>query len=170
MGGEQDLDLLLKKWGEKIFALAFRLSCNRDEAADITQETFVKAIEHWDDFRKEADTGTWLYRICVNTWKNHLRSKQRRSFWHFYWTSEPQADESPLDAGVEIEDQKQKLSAALARLDPQDRAIIVMREIEERSYEEIAAWLDIPLGTVKSRLSRTREKLKQLYGEGDSYE
>lgn len=159
-----EFESVLRTWSDRIYGLALRLSCRTDEAEEIAQETFVKACEHWEDFQGDSDPGTWLYRICVNVWKNRVRSEVRRRFW---FDRQPQAAEAepPPSRKLEANDRRQCLDKALARLEPDDRAILVMREVEDRSCEEIAEWLDIPVGTVKSRLSRTREKLKKLYGD-----
>lgn len=165
---------VLRQWGAKVYGLALRLSCRKDEAEDIAQETFLKALEHWQEFRNESETGTWLYRICVNVWKNKVRSDRRRAFWqglsvlgkHFHsdgTSLDVAADEPALDSALESGERGHQLTQALQNLDPEERGILVMREIEDWSYERIAESLGVPLGTVKSRLARAREKLKQLY-------
>jgi RNA polymerase sigma factor (sigma-70 family) len=81
---KQAFEAMMRANGPKIYTLALRLSGREADAQDIAQEAFIKAFEHWDDFRGEADAATWLYRICVNCWKNRVRYERRRSFWkHF---------------------------------------------------------------------------------------
>lgn len=161
--------------GPRIFTLAVRLTGNRTDGQDLAQETFVKAYEHWGRFRGDSEAGTWLYSICVNVWKNRVRYEKRRSFWrHFSLSRSPEENDSPaLDiaaadppagAALEEADQRALLQRALSELEPQERAIVVLRDIEDKSYEEIAAVLAVPLGTVKSRLARSRERLRQRLG------
>ncbi len=170
----KNLETLVQVWSPKIYGLALRLTCQPHEAEDIAQETFLRAIEHWQDFREDSEVGTWLYRICVNVWKNQVRASQRRSFWerlsvlHLGFRKDANAEDLaapdlPLDSHLEANDRTQQLKRALARLDPEDRAVLIMREIDDLSYEDISSYLGIPLGTVKSRLGRTRNKLKNLY-------
>jgi RNA polymerase sigma-70 factor, ECF subfamily len=174
---EESFDRAMRANGEKILSLALRLTSRRDLADDLTQDTFVKAYEHWPDFRGRSDPGTWFYRICVNLWKNRLRDERRKPLGHgislegpeglgpgeFLADQEPTPDES-LDAAA----RQSQLTEALALLESKDRAILVMREIDDLSYEEIAEMLEIPLGTVKSRLARCREKLADLYRKTDA--
>ena len=159
--------------GPKIYTLAARLSGNVTDGQDLAQETFVKAYEHWEKFRGDADVSTWLYRICVNCWKNRVRYERRRSFWKHFSLDARDGDnddpvrelpsgEAPVDQPLEKGQEMQALHAALGRLKAEDRAILALFEMEERSYEEIAAMLGIPIGTVRSRLSRSRDKLREL--------
>ena len=164
-----DFEAVMRANGPKIYTLAIRLSGNLADGQDLAQETFVKAYKHWDKFRAESDAGTWLYRICVNCWKNRVRYERRRSFWkHFSLDVRRDEDDDPrelaahdlpLDQPLEVREQQAAVQTALAKLKPDDRAILVMREMEDRSYEEIAELLEIPIGTVRSRLARAREKL-----------
>ena len=161
--------------GPRIYTLAIRLCGGRiAEGEDLAQETFLQAYQHWSDFRGDAEVSTWLYRICVNRWKNRVRSEKRRSAWKHVSLSEPVSDEGTgirelpshepaPDAGMEQNDQQARLQKAMAELEPEDRMLLVLREIEERPYEEMAQHLDWPLGTVKSRLARARDHLTQAY-------
>jgi len=166
----QDFETMMRANGPKIYTLAIRLSGNLADGQDLAQEAFVKAYEHWEKFRGESDVGTWLYRICVNCWKNRVRYERRRAFWkHFSIDAVGEVDDkpvrelpapdAPLDQSLEDRERQAAAQAALAALKPDDRAILVMREMEDRSYEEISELLDIPIGTVRSRLARAREKL-----------
>src|ERR1019366_1479782 len=130
---------------------------------------FIKAYEHWADFRGDAEVTTWLYRICVNIWKNRVRYERRRAFWkHFSLDAHDEDSEAPVReipsgerSHEESMEKVQELGAlhhALKEMKPQDRAVLVLYEMEERSYEEMADLLDVPIGTVRSRLARSREK------------
>ena len=125
-------------------------------------------------FRGDSLASTWVYRITVNAWKNRVRAEKRRKFWKTMTLGlvsgidgddevrDVKANEPPLDADLEKAEKASAVQAALLTLDGNDRAIVVLREIEDKSYEEIGAMLDLPQGTVKSRLFRARAKLKTL--------
>jgi len=171
----ENFERIMRAHGPKIYTLAVRLcGGNVSEGDDLAQEAFVKAWEHWSQFQGESEVSTWLYRICVNTWKNKVRYEKRRLFFkHFSLSAGSRVDEEapldlpsnekPLDSGLEQSEMERNAQQALMRLDPEDRAIIVMREMDEKSYEEIAEALELPIGTVRSRLSRAREKLTQEF-------
>jgi RNA polymerase sigma-70 factor (ECF subfamily) len=169
----EDFESMMRANGPKIYTLAVRLAGNLSDGQDLAQETFVKAYEHWENFRGEAEVSTWLYRICVNQWKNRVRYEKRRAFWkHFSLDSQHEDDETPVreipsgepPAGQALEQAQQveTLHKALVRMKPEDRAVLVLYEMEERSYEDIAGLLNVPIGTVRSRLARSRDKLRQM--------
>ena len=156
-----------------VYNLALRLSGNAADAQDIAQDAFIRALRGLANFREGSAPGTWLYRITVNVWKNRVRSEKRRAFWKTFSLDRgadgengpppPQvaAPEPPAGAALEEQAEKEMLERALASLEPEDRAILVLREIEGRSYEEIAGITETRLGTVKSRISRAREALRR---------
>lgn len=159
-----------------VYNLALRLSGNAADAQDIAQDAFIRAIRGLANFRDGSAAGTWLYRITMNVWKNRVRSEKRRSFWKTFSFDRNEADgsdtpalqiaspEPPADAALEKAAEKEILEKALAALDPEDRAILVLREIDGRSYQEIAGITELQLGTVRSRISRAREALRQKMG------
>lgn len=166
-----DAEELFEKFSPMVYNLALRLSGNKSDAQDIAQDAFLKAVRGLADLREESFAGTWLYRITVNVWKNRVRSEKRRSFWKTFslnWGDDGgekpalqvQAPDAPLDAAIDKRDEKTALEKALAQLDPEDRAMLVLREIDGRSYQEIADITEKPLGTVKSGISRAREALR----------
>jgi len=163
----------MRAQGPKIYTLAARLAGNVSDGQDIAQETFIKAYEHWEKFRGEADVSTWLYRICVNCWKNRVRYEKRRAFWKHFSLDAQDGDsdkpvreipsgEAPTGQSLEKIQELEALHGALARMKPEDRTVLVLYEMEERSYEEISDVLNVPVGTVRSRLSRSRDKLREL--------
>lgn len=169
----QDFELLMKTQGPTIYTLAVRLTGDLTEGQDLAQETFIRAYKSFDQFRGESSFATWVYRICVNLWKNKLRDKSKRSifqrlcFWRkneddeeeFY---DPPGVDKPLDGALELEERQRLLQNALKQLDPEERAVLILREAEDKPYEEIARLLVIPIGTVKSRIARGREHLRGL--------
>lgn len=157
-----------------VYNLALRLTGNRSDAEDLAQDALLRAVRALPGFRGESLASTWVYRITVNAWKNRVRSEKRRRFWKTVTlglvTGEDgetevrdiAADEPPLDADLVKREKSAEVQKALLVLEEDDRAIVVLREIEDKSYEEIGAVLGLPQGTVKSRLFRARAKLKTL--------
>jgi RNA polymerase sigma-70 factor (ECF subfamily) len=160
-----------------VYNLALRLSGNKADAQDIAQDAFLKAVRGLDNLREHSFAGTWLYRITVNVWKNRVRSEKRRSIWKTLsldWGGsgdgegpalQVKAPEAPVDEALEKKDEKAALERALAKLEPEDRAILVLREIDGLSYQEISEIMEKPLGTVKSGISRAREALRLKLGD-----
>lgn len=164
----------MREHGSRIYTLAYRLTGNQADAEDLAQETFLKAYRHRNRYQGRAAAATWLYRICVNSWKNRVRHEKRRFFWkHFSLDRNHKGEENPveLDSGEKPLDltmaqaeRNIRVNQALGRLDPEERAIIILRDMRDEPYEAISEALAIPLGTVKSRLARSREKLRGLLG------
>jgi RNA polymerase sigma-70 factor (ECF subfamily) len=158
-----------------IYALLYRLTEDPEEARDLTQETFLQAFRHLAGFRGDADLRTWLYRIAVNQARNRWRWWKRRRRDRTVSLDAPigDASDTPLSAGLRSQDagdpEEQALSrererallAALRTLSRPYRELIVLRDIEGLSYEEVALALEINVGTVKSRLSRGRGELRR---------
>jgi RNA polymerase sigma-70 factor (ECF subfamily) len=157
--------------------LALRLTGNRSDAEDLAQDALLRALKALPKFRGDSKLSTWVYTITVNTWKNRVRAEKSRGFWKTISFGvlgardgsdgespdyEPAGKDAPLDTELEKEGTAAVVQKALLQLDADDRAIVVLREIEERSYGEIGAVLGLPEGTVKSRLFRARAKLKTL--------
>ena len=164
----------LDKHAGAVYNLALRLTGNRADAEDLAQDALLKAIRALSGFRGDSQASTWAYRITVNAWKNRVRSEKRRLFWRTVslgliggddgeeTVRDIPADDAPPDAHLESREKSAGVQAALLQLEPDDRAIVVLREIEDRSYAEIGEMLGLTQGTVKSRLFRARMKLKTL--------
>ena len=158
-----------------IYALLYRLTEDPEEARDLTQETFLQAFRHLASFRGDADLRTWLYRIAVNQARNRWRWWKRRRRDRTVSLDAPVSEgiDAPLWAGLAgdegLDPERQALArerelalhAALATLSRPYREVIVLRDIEGLSYEEVASTLDLNVGTVKSRLSRGRNELRR---------
>lgn len=169
----EDFEPLLRQHGARIHALSVRLCGNPTDGEDLAQETFLTAYRRIGQFRGEADFGSWVYRICVNLWKNRVRYEKRRSFWkHISIFGDDKGEDDPrpmeisdpkdrTDAPAETAERQRLVQNAMAELDPHERAALALREMEDKSYEEIADLLDLPLGTVKSRIARARAALKE---------
>jgi RNA polymerase sigma-70 factor (ECF subfamily) len=169
-----DFERLLRENGPFIYSLALRLCRNVSDGEDLAQDTFIKAYEKRDQFRADASVKTWLFRICVNVWKNRVRYERRRFFWRHLSLGfrgrdgeEPEFDvaasDQETDVVLERADTQKLLQNALEKLEAHERAILVLCDVQGQSYEEIAGLLEIPMGTVRSRLARARDRLRQLF-------
>ena len=160
-------DLLVLKYQHKVIKLVARLLRDPTEAEDVAQEAFVKAYRALGSFRGDSAFYTWLYRIAVNTARNSIASRQRRPLDYEAELSESEQsnvaaltkhDDTP-EATVLSEEIRQTVNSAIEQLPEDLRTAIVLREIEGLSYEEIAAAMDCPVGTVRSRIFRAREAI-----------
>jgi RNA polymerase sigma-70 factor (ECF subfamily) len=164
-------ETLLLRFQQPVFNLALRLLSDPADAADVVQEVFIKVFRNVDSFRGQSSLKTWIYRITVNEAHNQRRWFFRHRRREVGLEEEPEDARSPLevlaDSGRSPYDyvfdrEKQRLiEAALGRINPAFRESVVLRDIADLSYEEIAAVLQISLGTVKSRILRGREALRQ---------
>jgi len=176
-GDKQAYDALVRKYQNKIIKLVSRYVHDPDAAQDVAQEAFLKAYRGLSSFRGDSAFYTWLYRIAINTAKNYLVSKGRRSPEHEVDAQEAEQYEGPSalkETGTpehellsnEIE---QTVFQAIKDLPDDLKTAITLREIEGMSYEQIAEAMDCPIGTVRSRIFRAREaidkKLRPLLGE-----
>ena len=168
-GEKRAFELLVRKYQYKIIQLVSRLVGDGD-AADVAQETFIKAYRALNGFRGQSQFYTWLYRIGINTAKNHLVSRGRRPSDHDidvqdaeqYGHTQHLSDVDTPEAQVLTEEIKTKVAETIASL-PQDlRQAITLRELEGLSYEEIAEVMDCPIGTVRSRIFRAREAIDSV--------
>ncbi len=165
-------ELVAQRTGE-IYGLLFRLTENAEEARDLTQETFLRAFQSIGRFRGEADIRTWIYRIAINQARNRWRWWRRRRRDATVSLDAGANQTTPTLAAALVEssqdpeqqalshERESVLRAALQTLGRSYRETVILRDIEGFSYEEIAATLGINVGTVKSRLARGRQELRQ---------
>lgn len=139
----------------QVYRLMVRM-VGTDVASDLTQQVFLHVFRNIDKFSGRGRFDRWLYRVAMNEAYQHLRCRKRHK--HSLLAYEP-AD--PAEAADKKTDQKELMEQALSRLEPELRSICLLREIEGLSYREIAQVLDIPEGTVASRLNRARRELKE---------
>jgi RNA polymerase sigma-70 factor (ECF subfamily) len=160
-------DLLVLKYQHKVVKLVARLLRDPTEAEDVAQEAFVKAYRALGSFRGDSAFYTWLYRIAVNTARNAIAARQRRPLDYEAELSE--SEQSNLasrlrhtdtpEATALSEEIRVTVNEAIEQLPEDLRTAIVLREVEGLSYEEIAAAMDCPVGTVRSRIFRAREAI-----------
>ena len=173
-GDKQAFDVLVRKYQHKLVKLILRYVHDPDEVMDVTQEAFIKAYRALPGFRGDSAFYTWLYRIAINTAKNHLISQGRRPPDEDINVED--AEQMDLDTGLKEYATPEHLLAkdqieatvyeAIENLPDDLRTAITLRELEGLSYEEIAEAMGCPVGTVRSRIFRAREvihnKLKPL--------
>lgn len=167
-------DFLVNDRTPEIYALLYRLTEDPEEARDLTQETFLQAYRNIQHFRGDADLRTWLYRIAVNQARNRWRWwKRRRRGVTVSLDAAAEADQPSIGSRLADErsenpeqftlarERESAIMSALRSLARPYREAVVLRDVEGLSYEEVAAALDISVGTVKSRLSRGRLELRK---------
>jgi RNA polymerase sigma-70 factor, ECF subfamily len=169
---------LVLKYKDMVFSLCFRLLGDYDEANDCSQEIFIKVFNNLKKFKFESSFTTWLYRISVNTCKNNLSSLSSRMKKKMMSLDNPGAEFESSD-GIyskadtrsnsynpeKIYERKEKeiiIQKAIDSLKSKDKILIVLRDIEGKSYEEIAAITELNMGTVKSKLARARQELRDM--------
>ena len=169
-GDETAYEALLGRFQGPVFNLVSRLLRDTGEACDVVQEVFLKVFRKIDSFRGDSSLKTWIYRIAVNEAHNHGRWNGRHRRQEVGLEGEqdskgyrdilPAPGDSPFDYVLDRE-RHRLVEAALVELSPSFRSAVVLRDVEDLSYEEIAEILDVPLGTVKSRILRGREALRR---------
>lgn len=169
-GKEEGFNRLVLKHKDRIFGLCLRLMAgDRDEAEDAAQETFVKVYQGLKDFRMESRFSSWVYRIAVNTCKNRLVSRPYRDSRRHRDLDAADSDGAPSapspDQVLEAKGKRERIEEAIARLPEEQRILVVLRDVEGRSYEEIAGTTGLNPGTLKSRLNRGRRQLQEWLRE-----
>lgn len=162
-GAAEQFEELFARYERKVFNLLLRLVGDYEDAADLTSETFVRALRAADRFRGEAHPYTWLYRIAVNLAKNHFRSKavRREASVEEDSYSEPAPQPPSTEALVQQRELQKEVERALLSLPPESRLLILLRDVQGLTYQEIAEVTDSTPDLVKSRLFRARTTLRQ---------
>lgn len=167
-GSLKAFEELVLLYQDRVFTHCFHLANNNYDAQDLAQDVFVQAFRNIRSFRQEADFGTWLHRIAINLWINWCRKHKKVLVLSL---DEPlmlgdqelnrelaAGQDSPLEI-LERTELNEQVRQALNRLHPEYKAVLVLREMEGYSYEEISSLLGCSLGTVKSRINRGRKAL-----------
>lgn len=173
-GDAQAFETLVAPYEKKIYALCLRMLGNREDALDCAQEAMLRIWRAMGTYKKQASFSTWSYRIATNTCLDLLRRKKVRPSISLDGLAEagylPADSQTGPEAMAESSARKQALERGIASLPEDLRAAIVLRDIQGFSYEEVAEVLRTPLGTVKSRINRAREKLRKLlYPDGELF-
>jgi len=173
-GDKGAFDVLVLKYQHKLVKLVTRYVRNPAEAEDIAQEAFIKAYRALPQFRGDSAFYTWLYRIAINTAKNAVVSRDRspvdydldRTSIDESYDMQGRLKDSETPEGLVLTDEiRQTVNAAIEQLPEDLRTAIVLRELEGLSYEQIAATMGCPVGTVRSRIFRAREAIDQRLRE-----
>lgn len=171
-GNIRAFEELVSIYQDKVVTLSYYLTGNQADAQDLAQEVFVRAYTKLKSFRHDADLGTWLHRIALNLWSNMKRSRKfpdplslddpvQTETGEFARTMISEDQEGDPAGALEGKELQAMVHQALHSLSEEYRIVVVLREIEGYSYEEIAKIAGCSLGTVKSRLSRARQMLKE---------
>ena len=174
-GDQNAFEALIHLYEKKVLALTRRLCANPDDAQEAAQEAFLAAWQGLPFFRGESSFATWLYRLTSNACMDLLRKEQRHQS-----AAGPSLDDEEVElpvaatagdphAEAERTELKAVIAAGLQALQPEYRAVLLLREIHQRSYDEIADILDIDLGTVKSRINRGRKQLRKFLLESGNF-
>lgn len=150
---------LVRRYQDRVYRFLLRLTRSQDDALDLTQDTFMRAYQSIERWRPDALFRTWLFRIARNVAFDRLRRDKRVEFVELDEDAEIPDTAAGPDAALETAQRYRLLESALERLPAEHREILLLREIEEMPYEEIAQVLDLNIGTVKSRIARARTAL-----------
>lgn len=171
---ERAFNELVHQFERRVFGLVFRMLGSREEAEDLAQEVFVQVFKAIDQFRGESKLSTWIYRIAINLCKNRNKYLQRRHA-HQQDDIEALGDRAPMSSakgttagsiarpddmlvGLQVE---RIVQDAIQQLEEDFREVLILRDVEDMSYEEIGEITGLPSGTVKSRIHRARERLRE---------
>ena len=168
-------DEIVERYQHKIYGYVKRLVGNETDAEDITQEVFLKALNSLHRFREESSLQTWLFRIATNLCRDAHRRRQREKGWLSLWRQTDEQSETEEGSIVDPPDDRFNpeklllreelgaiLSEAMEQLPLAMREVLILHDVEQMPYEEIAQALGVPLGTVKSRLFHARARLREL--------
>jgi len=175
-GSREEFRVLVQRYQSRVYSVACRLMGDPEEAEDIAQEAFLRAYRNLGRFQGQASFYTWVYRITTNLALSRLRYLERRGRGKTESMDQTRDDPEqrgfdPVDTGLNPREQlaerdlEKKIGEALRRLPGVFRTVVVLRDIENKSYEEVARLTGLPLGTVKSRLHQGRAKLQQMLAE-----
>ena len=176
LGDIAAVNRLVGKYQGRIYNTILKICANPDDAAELTQETFVKIIENIDGFERRSAFYTWAFRIAVNLTLNHRKRKAKIAFTSLDAESAEDDKNASLGLAAVLRDRKmpnpadiaqntelcELVQKALDKLEDEHKTIIVLRDIEGMDYAQITDVLGLELGTVKSRLSRARAALRQI--------
>src|SRR5688572_15836313 len=153
--------LLVVRHQDRIYAAVLRFCGDAEDAREIVQRAFINAWRRLDSFKGDAAFSTWMYRIAFNESVSFRREGGRRRPVPMPETGADPADDRRPGDRLDSEESRAQVQQALDRLDPEERKILILKELEDRSYDEIAEILEIPKGTVRSRLFRARAALRE---------
>ncbi len=160
---------LVRRYQDRLFNTVFRLVDSAEDAQDVVQEAFLHAYQSLDRFKGESQFFTWLYRIAVNSAISLKRKQRIVVSLHIDREGQGSVPEphdvselSQPDLVLERADEERRIQAALNRLSPEHRAVLILKDLEDQKYETMAEILQVPIGTIRSRLHRARLELREV--------
>jgi RNA polymerase sigma-70 factor (ECF subfamily) len=167
-GQTEAFGALVERYQDRLFQTVRRLGSSDEDARDVLQDTFLRAFEKLDQFQGDSSFYTWVYRIAVNLALSGYRRQRARTLRVCHGgrlaprSEDPPDDSADADPTFAIEraERERFVEAALNKLGPEHRAVVILKDFDGHRYEEISAILDVPVGTVRSRLHRARCELR----------
>jgi RNA polymerase sigma-70 factor (ECF subfamily) len=160
---------LVRRYQDRLFNTVYRLVGNAEDAQDVVQDAFIHAYQSLDRFKGDSQFFTWLYRIAVNAAISQRRKQRVTLSIHHGAGEDPQRLEpaDPSEFGrpgqaLERAEEERRIQGALNRLSPEHRAVLILKDMEGQKYETMAEILQVPIGTIRSRLHRARIELREL--------
>ena len=168
-------DGLILKYRERVFGIVYNMTANREDASDLTQDTFIKAFQSINRFGGQSSFFTWLYRIAINSTLSHLRKNRLRSFFSLETIDQDApvsreliaalTDKTGADRDTFVHELKEKLNEAMQKLSIKHRTVVTLFEIDGLSHQEIAEVMSCSVGTVRSRLHYAKQFLQGELGK-----
>lgn len=176
-GNPNAFEALLNAYQKPVYNLALRMTGNPDDALDLSQEAFLRAWRGLSSYRSDAAFSTWLYRLTGNVCIDFLRRRGKENTVPLYCTGDENEEwELPLPSPAPsaetqalIRLERGLIAGAMAKLEPEYRQALTLRAVNGLSYAEIAAVMEVPEGTVKSRIARAREKMRRLLKKSGNF-
>ncbi len=171
-GNNSAFEKLVSCYEKKVYSLCYHYVGNQEDALDMAQEAFVRVYQNLEKFRFDATFSTWIYRLTVNTCLDFIRKERKNntvSLDKKIITAEGEITREIVDDRIlpleelEKKELREEVKEALRSLPQEQRTVIILKDFQELSYEEISSVLKIPIGTVRSRISRGRIKLKTIF-------
>lgn len=163
-GESRAFDTIVEKYEQRVYAIALRMTGNVEDARDAMQDVFISALRALRSFRGDAQLSTWIHRVAVNASLDVLRKRKRHVAQPLEEAGErPSDDVGPEDAAARAA-RAVEVQRALQHVSEEHRAVLVLHDLQDLDYAETAKALDIPVGTVKSRLHRARTEMAHLLG------
>jgi len=169
-GAVEAFDELILRYRGRVYGMVYNMTSNREDAADLTQDAFIKAFQSINRFQGQSSFFTWLYRIAVNATLSHLRKHRLRTFFSLEKVDEndrPSAeviealtDHSGAERGTLVKELQERLNEAMQKLSIKHRTVVTLFEIDGLSHQEIAEIMNCSVGTVRSRLHYAKQQLQ----------
>ena len=167
---------LVRRYQDRLYNTVFRILNHNEDAQDVVQEAFLSAYQSLGNFKGDAQFFTWLYRIAVNTAISHKR--KHRMGLSIHPGSQGGTAMEPVDSSLasqpgqalQRQEEENRVQQALLRLSPEHRAVLVLKDMEGQKYEDMAAILGVPIGTIRSRLHRARTELREVFEKDEERE